>query len=1348
MADHMPKLDWGQADLSNAFKLFRQRCELYFTIKDIKDDLAVSHILLAVGEEGLKRYNTWDLKDDEKKKPEVIWEKFQSQIDPAENFRICRLKLYHLRQNQGESIDDFVTRAKALAQKCDFSGNELNDRLIEIVIASTPIPEFQKELLGKPKDYTLDETLKLGRSYEATISHMNELHRMEDNTVSSTGISAVKYDNGKKTCPYCGLSHYPNRQKCPAFGTTCKACGKRNHWASVCKSKDTNPQNRGRQHYGNNSKGRYRSKSRKRYDDKRTNTKVNVVQQQDTHYQSDSDFETIMFSELKSDSERDEAFATLDIQLPSRSHIDNLKLKVDTGAQGNTLPIRIYRRMYPKLLDAEGNPSPTALQSNRKAKLTAYNGTEIRCYGCTTIPCRYQGNQWTDTEFFVVDVDGPAIVGLPSCQKLKLVTLNCVVNTSHTTSVPPGTTDLPPINNVEDLKRMYPDRFDTLGCFPGEVHLTVDPNVLPHIDAPRKVPIALKDEIQEGLQDMESLGVIRKVTEPTDWVSSLAYSRKSNGSLRICLDPRHLNKALKRPHHRIPTLDDLTYKFRGAKFFTKLDAKSGYWAARLDKESQLLTTFQTPFGRYCFCRLPFGLSVSQDVFQLKMDQILGQCDGAVGISDDCSVYGNTEQEHDANVHQLMRVARENGLVLNSDAHKCAVKQSSITFYGVIFSDKGVKPHPKKVEDVNNMPAPNSKKELQEFLGLVTYLSPFIPNLSDKAANLRNLLKKDAEFVWDANHDKCFAELKETITEDATLQYFDVQKTPTLQTDASQRGLGAALLQDRKPVAYASKSLSSTERNYACIERELLAIVFGIQRFHTYLYGRKFIVLTDHKPLEMIYLKPITSAPPRLQRMLLKIQGYDFELKYCPGKEMVVPDTLSRLPTDKDSSTIDLDIRVDLVQFSTQRIASLKHATNTDPVLTKLGQVIATGWPTSQKELSPELRQFWSFRDELSIENGLVLKSHRIVIPKSQRSVILEQLHYAHLGNEKTKLSARETVFWPNMNNDIERLVKQCGPCNENQCSQPHEKLRQHEIPSKPWEKVGGDLFHFDGHKWLLLADYYSKFPIVRKMPQQCTSPTVIAAMKQIFGEYGIPKTLFDDNGGHFISAEFQDFARTWGFDIDTSSPRYPRSNGFIERQVGIVKKLLTKAKDSHRDPELALLCLRNTPIDHKLPSPGEMLFGHKLRGILPSKISNTLPDCDKIKEQLTLRQSTQKKYHDRNAKDLSELKSGQCVRIQDHITKKWLPAIVQIRCTEPRSYIVETPNGAHLRRNRHQIRETLEQFPTPRLRPKVTFAEPQTTEKRTIQVAPEKEQLRQAHAASEYRTRSGRLVKKPDRYGQ
>ncbi|GFR92756.1 Pol polyprotein [Elysia marginata] len=265
---------------------------------------------------------------------------------------------------------------------------------------------------------------------------------------------------------------------------------------------------------------------------------------------------------------------------------------------------------------------------------------------------------------------------------------------------------------------------------------------------------------------MEQLGVIRKENEPTDWVNSLAFSRKANGKLTICLDPKDLNKVIKRTHHKIPTLEEISHKFSGARYFSKLDAQHGYWAIHLDESSSKLTTFNSPFGRYRFLRLPFGLNVSQDILQMKMDQILERCPGTVGISHDVCVFGRTEKEHCKNLLNLMEVSRAKGLVFNST--KCAIKQPQISFYGLIWDKEGVHPDPAKYDNIKEKPAPTTVKELQQFMGMVRYMSPFIPKMSSHTDSLRKLLHKDAAWQWTETHQKSFEKIKSLIQKEMTL----------------------------------------------------------------------------------------------------------------------------------------------------------------------------------------------------------------------------------------------------------------------------------------------------------------------------------------------------------------------------------------------------------------------------------------------------------------------------------------------------------------------------------------------------------------------------------------------------
>lgn len=1325
-----PRMDWSSSDLPTALKMYKQRCSLYFAVKKIKAEDQVNHILLNAGEEGLKIFNSWSLSAAEEKNPEVIWEKFSTHVEPKTNFRIARFQLQKMKQ-EDESIDKYVSRIKLQAFKCKFRDDqEIQERVIEQLIIGTKHTEVQKDLLAKDDKLTLDQAIDISRSHEASIEHMRQLTAATETattTATAKAASDVHAINRTQKCNFCGLDHKPRpRSKCPAYGSTCSACGKPNHWRVVCKTaaqsqKDTTQKsNPGHKVKGNN----YRKS--KQTEKKVQNMKLEEESDSESTESKDNrDLEYKFNSIAAEDDTRDEVFTDITAVLHDGRAKAKINMKIDTGAQGNTLPLSIYQKIWPEKVDAQGLPK-TKLKK-RETNLTAYNGTRIQHYGTITLPCYHKKGPSQQTEFYIVNTAGPAILGLPSSRSLKLVTLHCSIETSQ------------PINSVESLKARYPEQFDRIGNFPGEYHITLKPEAHPVIHAPRKFAIHLKKDLEKELKSMEKNGVITKVTEPTDWVNSLVVSRKSNGKLRVCLDPKDLNKAIKRCHHKTPTVEEITYNLGGAKCFSKLDAKNGYWSVKLDHESSMLTTFNTLLGRYRYLRMPFGLVMSQDVFQRKMDQILEQCDGCIGIADDVIVFGKNEQEHDKNLIKLMETARKYGLVFNSE--KCEIKKKQVKFFGTIYDEQGAHADPEKVEAINSLPAPNSTTELQQFLGLVTYMSPYIPNLADESAPLRDMLKKSAKFQWNASLQKAFNRIKQQICRNVTLSYFDPNKETIIQVDASLRGIGAVLTQDNKPVAFASKSLTDVEQRYANIEREMLAVVVGCERFHTYVYGKHFIVESDHKPLEMIALKNLGAAPPRLQRMLLRLQNYNVSIRYKPGREMILADGLSRLPT-KNATHVDLDINISFVSFTTDILQRIRAGVNNDAVLSELKETIMIGWPDSIKSVPAPLRKYWSFRDELSVENGVILKGDRIMIPPELQRRILEQLHQGHQGMEKCKLRAKETVFWIDINADIEKLVGECSTCQKFQKSQQKESLLPHEIPAYPWQVLGTDLFQFNGGTYLIVADYYSKFPFIRKMPEHCTSQAVITATKDILAEHGVPERIISDNGPHFSSEKYKEFTTSWDIKHLTSSPHYPQSNGFIERQIQTVKMTLKKASDSGSDIRMAMLSLRTTPVDHKLPSPAVMLYNRRLRTDLPTVVHNRNPDKDQILARLQERQDKQKANYDQHARDLPPLIPGESVVVQNQGTNQWTPATVTRVCEEPRSYIVESKDGSVLRRNRKHIRseaQPREQRTTDN--EQNTDYVPKTINKPNEHNAPTNEAK-----SNQYVTRYGRATKQTEMY--
>ena len=377
-------------------------------------------------------------------------------------------------------------------------------------------------------------------------------------------------------------------------------------------------------------------------------------------------------------------------------------------------------------------------------------------------------------------------------------------------------------------------------------------------------------------------------------------------------------------------------------------------------------------------------------------------------------------------------------------------------------------------------------------------------------------------------------------------------------------------------------------------------MFGISRFHIYLFGREFEVLSDHKPLEMIWRKPLLSAPPRLRKLLIKLQGYDFNVTYKPGSQMVLSDTVSRLPNPNSKDDIPLDIlvesmnledteetmQIDLVNFGRSKQEALQQQTSMDPVL-KSTQPDHNCWMARYSHrVTHKPAPILAHRDELGIANGVIFKERQVMIPESLRPDIISQLHQGHQGIEKTRSLARESVYWPNINKDIEQMVKACEICQKLQPSNQKEPLKPHDIPSTPWTKLASDLFTIEGEDFLLVTDYHSKYPVVTNL-SNTKCETVAKAISSTFSLFGPPQEIVTNNGPQYIGKPFEQMCWKWNVQHTTSSPRYPRSNGLAERTVRSVKTSSRNAK--HLDRISRLPCF--TSEQHQ----SMLTYHHQLR---------------------------------------------------------------------------------------------------------------------------------------------------------
>ena len=568
--------------------------------------------------------------------------------------------------------------------------------------------------------------------------------------------------------------------------------------------------------------------------------------------------------------------------------------------------------------------------------------------------------------------------------------------------------------------------------------------------------------------------------------------------------------------------------------------------------------------------------------------------------------------------------------------------------------------------------------------------------------LRRLLDKDAVWTWQKQQEKAFKEAKRVVTMQLVLKFYSLDEEVTLQCDASEKGLGATLLQNKQPVAFASRALSKTEQNYAQIEKECLSIVFGCERFRQYLLGRSTIyVESDHKPLEVIFKKPLLSAPKRLQRMLLRLQHYNLDVNYKKGSEMYIADFLSRasLPHSHDK-TNDYDIFslelenmnfAEFLRISDTRLQQIQKLTCSDCQLQTLKTTILAGWPNCKDEIHPSIREFWSMQEELTMQNGIIYKGHRVIIPKAMRAELLSHIHSSHLGAEACLRKARDVVFWPHINADIKEEVGNCATCNESIDNQQKEPLLTHEIPSRPWSKLGIDLFSIRGKDYMVTVDFYSDFWEVDRL-YSTTTDAVVKKLKRHFSRYGRPDVVVTDNGPQLVSDEFQKFSTDWEFAHITSSPYHSSSNGKAESAVKIVKKLIRKTQKDGTNIHKAILDWRNTPTVGMNSSPAQRLMSRRTQTLLPTSERLLQPEVvPDVHDKITQKRQQAKKLYDKHAKPLPQLEIGEPVYVKplpQTNNKTWKEGV----CTEKlsqRSYKVAV-DGKTVRRNRIHLKEKIQ----------------------------------------------------------
>lgn len=933
----------------------------------------------------------------------------------------------------------------------------------------------------------------------------------------------------------------------------------------------------------------------------------------------------------------------------------DIKAKLDTGAQCNVLPKYIVDKLSIK-----------TVKSNT-TRLIGFGNNKIDVIGEVEVNCQIRNNK-TKLIFKVVNANVTPILGKKACESEKLVI------------------------RVQELK-INSKVFDGLGCVKNyEYDIDLIDNPKFEIKPVRRVPLAIKDQVKVEIDNMVKMGVLTKTHDVTPVVSPMVVVRKE-GKLRVCLDPTDVNKNILRRYHPLKTVEEIVSRIQNAKLFTILDCKKGFWQIKVSKRTEKYLTMGTPWGRYSYKRLPFGLASAPEVFQDIMSQVVGDIENVECSMDDILIYALNVEKLDYVTNQVMAKIEDVGLKLNKE--KCIFGARKVKFLGHILSEQGISADPDKTAAIRRLKRPENITELQRLLGMATYLSKFVSNLSNLTEPLRNLLVKDTEWIWTKNHEKAFVKLKETFASTPVLKFYETSQDVNIQVDASMKSFGAALIQNGQPVAYASKALNKAQKNYPPIELEAAAIRWACMKFHEYVYGKKLIIECDHKPLEIIYKKPIQSAPFRLQRIMFDVKQYDPTIVYKKGTSQYLADILSR-DCENGISEEEEELQVYVaIDFSDDAKKEMIEATRNDPELQELSKVTMTGWPESKWEVSELVKPYWNFREEIAFYNGIAFKGMKVLVPKAQIQKMVKIIHRGHFGIQKCLSRAREILFWHGMTEDITSYVEKCAICQSMQKSKAKEPIITKEIPNLPFEVVGTDLFHCHGKDYLIIVDSYSGFFEFKEL-NGTTSIEVIKHLKTCFATHGIPARLESDNGPQFSAAEFKKFVMEWSIKHTPSSPNHPQGNGLVERYVQIAKMMIKKCMKDKSCLYLALLNYRNTPTSSSLASPNQRLMSRATRTTIPVSQHYLKPKiATEVTDELIKIRQKQKFYADKGRQIAEPLNLGDIVRIkQSH--RDWMAGIITGETNNPRSFIVSAENGRTYRRNSNHIKRSNEQCVIPK----------------------------------------------------
>ena len=924
------------------------------------------------------------------------------------------------------------------------------------------------------------------------------------------------------------------------------------------------------------------------------------------------------------------------------------------------------------------------------------------------------------------------------------------------TAVPPRPTALPFACVPENIPKMKSwllnhyaaSTFNT--CPHRALHSMAGPPLEIHVDpaakpiachTPASIPLHWQQKVYEDLLRDEALGILERVPdgEPTTWCHRMVITRKHDGSPRRTVDLSPLNKFCQRETFAMEPPFKLARRIPSGTWKTVTDAWNGYHSVPLRESDRHLTTFITPFGRWCYTRSPQGFLSSGDGYNRRFSAILTDFLRQERCIDDTVFYDNNLEEHWWRTIDFLSLVGRAGIVLNQDKFQFA--QQTVDFAGFRVSASSVEPLPKFLDAIREFPTPANITDIRSWFGLINQVANYA-QLRDHLAPFKPFLSPKRKFEWSSELEEAFVASKHAIINAIRhgVEIFDPSKPTCLRPDFSSRGIGYFLLQKHcmcsseipgccsmgwRVTLAGSRFLSSAEQRYAPIEGEALAVAWGLEQTKYFTQGcDTLVVVTDHKPLIKIFgdraLDEITNT--RLFRLKQRTLLWRFHIAYLPGSSNCAADATSRHPAStsdiaevrlspvvmapEDKEEILLaSIRLDTCQELCIKWDKLAFCTANDPSLRDLMQAIRQGCnPGDARDVS--YGQYLPFFESFYIQDGVIMYRDRVVVPPDLRAEVLKTLHAAHQGVSTMERRARATIFWPGMTHDINMKRASCVYCNRNAPSQAATPPTFSAPPSTPFEKIFADYFDYGGRHFLVIGDRLSDVFVTTVGSHVAGAAALVRLLRTYFATFGVPEELSSDGGPEFRASATQNFLQTWGVSHRVSSAYFAQSNGRAEVAVKTAKRLLmanvSPNGDINNDAFLrAMLQLRNTPDPDCDMSPAEIVYGHPLRDAFSfinrlEKFSNryvrrSWREAWRAKETaLRVRAGRMHDALGAHARPLAALKCGDRIFIQNQTgphPHKWDKIGIVVEVLKFDQYCVKIEgSGRVTRRNRRFLR--------------------------------------------------------------